>query len=507
MTSPLKILYATSEVTPFSKTGGLADVSASLPRALTALGHDVRIVTPHYREFGGDVRPLLTLDRVHSARGPTSAIVGETELPRGTADPRVPVYAIRDAQFGWFDREGIYQHHGFDFQDNLERYAFFSRATIELIPALGWRPDVLHCHDWQTALIPTYLKVGAQNNADRALDPRTVLTIHNLGYQGTFPSERFPDTGLGWEQFTSESVEFYGQVNLLKGGLLAADLLTTVSPTYAREILTEPASHGLSGVLMVRQPDLTGILNGIDTATWDPATDSALAAPFTADAFEGKAACRADLLRRVGLSPGAGPVIAMVTRLAEQKGVDLVLELLPELTTFDVRIVVLGTGNPVYEVALQAWQAKAPDRIAVVLGFDDALAHQLIAGADVFLMPSRYEPCGLSQMYAMRYGTVPVCHQTGGLADTVVDYRPRWIHENQATGFLFQPCDADALIRALQLAFAVYRNPSAWRRLMVAGMSADFGWARSAAAYVSVYRRALNIDLAPVAARGAATTS
>jgi starch synthase len=245
-------------------------------------------------------------------------------------------------------------------------------------------------------------------------------------------------------------------------------------------------------VLAARRSDLVGILNGIDTVAWDPAADPSLASSFSASAPGGKAACRTDLLRRVGLSSGRGPVVAMVTRLAEQKGIDLVIELLPELTMLDLRIVILGTGDRHYEAVLQAWSAKAPDRIAAVLRFDDALAHQVIAGADLFLMPSHYEPCGLSQQYAMRYGTVPVCHQTGGLADTVVDYRPRSILANRATGFLFKPCDADSLMRALQLALAVYRNPPAWKRLILQGMQVDFGWARSATAYVDAYRLALD---------------
>jgi starch synthase len=491
MNAPLKILFAASEVAPFSKTGGLADVTGALPPALAALGHDIRVVTPKYRSFAGEVRPLLTLERVPVAGGSVTARVGLTELPDRSGTPRVPVYAIEDDR-GWFDREGIYQHQGWDFTDNLERYAFFCRAVLELIPALGWTPDLIHCHDWQTALIPVYLNAAARTNGSATSRPRTVLTIHNLGYQGAFPGERFPAIGLGWEHFTAESLEFYGALNLFKGGILAADLVTTVSPTYAQEIQSDAASHGLSGVLAARRSDLVGILNGIDTVAWDPAADPSLASSFSASAPGGKAACRTDLLHRVDLSSGRGPVVAMVTRLAEQKGIDLVIELLPELTMLDLRIVILGTGDRHYEAVLQAWSAKAPDRIAAVLRFDDALAHQVIAGADLFLMPSHYEPCGLSQQYAMRYGTVPVCHQTGGLADTVVDYRPRSILANRATGFLFKPCDADSLMRALQLALAVYRNPPAWKRLILQGMQVDFGWARSATAYVDAYRLALD---------------
>ncbi len=490
MIHPLKILFAVSEVAPFSKTGGLADVAAALPRALAAIGHDVRIVTPRYREFSGSGDRVASL-RVDSPSGPVGVTVVRVRLPGSS----IPVYALQDDR-GWFDRDGLYQSGGRDFDDNLERFAFFSRAVLELPGALNWMPEIVHCHDWQTALVPVYLKTRGRLNGADAARPRTVLTIHNLGYQGVFPGERFPATGLGWDSFTPDGLEFYGLVNLLKGGLLAADVLTTVSPTYAREIQTEPYSHGLHGVLAARGTDLIGIINGIDGVEWDAARDPVLAAPFSASALDGKAACRDDLLHRLGLAPGPAPVLAMVTRLAHQKGVDLVVELLPELVTLDLRVVILGTGDPAYEAALREWSAKAPDRLAAVLRFDDALAHQVMAGADLFVMPSRYEPCGLSQMYAMRYGAVPVCHQTGGLADTVVDYRPRSAREGRATGFLFRPCDADGLIRALQLALAVHRDRTAWRQLITAGMRADFGWERSAADYVRVYRRALGRDRA-----------
>ncbi|MBI3608139.1 MAG: glycogen synthase GlgA [Nitrospirae bacterium] len=486
----MKILFAVSEVAPFSKTGGLADVAAALPRALAAMGHDVRIVTPRYRGFAGSGERVASL-RVASPLGPVGVDVVRVRLPGSS----IPVYAVQDDR-GWFDRDGLYQFQGRDFDDNLDRFAFFSRAVLDLPGAIDWTPDVVHCHDWQTALVPVYLQTRRRMNGSDASHPRTVLTVHNLGYQGTFPGEHFPATGLGWESFTPDGLEFYGRVNLLKGGLLAADVVTTVSPTYAREIQTEPYSHGLHGVLAARGTDLIGIINGIDVAEWNAARDPVLAASFSAAALDGKTACRDDLLRRLGLAPGPAPVLAMVTRLAYQKGVDLVVDLLPELLTLDLRVVILGTGDPAYEAALREWSAKAPERLAAVLRFDDALAHQVLAGADLFLMPSRYEPCGLSQLYAMRYGAVPVCHETGGLADTVVDYRPRSAREGRATGFLFRPCNADGLIRALQLALAVHCDRTAWRQLITAGMRADFGWERSAAEYVRVYRRALGRDRA-----------
>ncbi len=480
MADPLRILFAVSEIAPFSKTGGLGDVASALPRALAALGHDVRVVTPRYRSFTGAVERIAVM-RVAGARDIVTATVGRTTLP----DSAVPVYTVEDDR-GWFDRDGLYQSRAGEFPDNLERFAFFSRAALQMLDTLDWAPQVIHCHDWQTALIPVYLAAGS-----RRPSARTVLTIHNMGFHGSFPGDRFPAADLPAAWFSLNGVEFFGRVNLLKGGLLAADLLTTVSPTYAEEIQTEAFSYGLHDVLATRRRDLIGILNGIDRDVWNPATDSMLAARFSASKLAGKTACREDVLRRVNLAPGPAPVVAMVSRLAEQKGIDLLIDLLPELLLLDLRLIVLGTGDGRYETALRDWAAKRPDRIAAVLEFDESLAHRIMAGADLFLMPSRYEPCGLSQLYAMRYGAVPVAHQTGGLADTIVDVTPQALQDERATGFLFRPCTAENFLRAIQFALAARRERTAWKRIMTAAMRADFGWDQSAAQYVAAYRRAL----------------
>lgn len=480
MADPLRILFAVSEVAPFSKTGGLADVASALPKALASLGHDVCVVTPWYRSFEGPVNRLTTM-RIRTAQGEVTATVGRTTIPGSS----VTVYAVSDSR-GWFDRDGLYQSPQWDFTDNLDRFAFFSRAILELPKTLGWTPHLIHCNDWQTALVPMYLA------AERPRQPvRTLLTIHNMGYHGTFPGDRFRATGLPASWYSINGLEFFGQVNVLKGGLLAADLVSTVSPTYAKEIQTEALSYGLHGVLASRRGELVGILNGIDRGEWDPANDPALAAPFSAAKPAGKTECRDDLLRRTGLPSGPGPVLAMVTRLAEQKGVDLLISSLPELLSLDLRLIVLGTGDAPYEAALREWAAKRPDRMAAVLAFDESLAHRIMAGADIFLMPSRYEPCGLSQLYAMRYGAVPIAHQTGGLADTIVDYTPRAAEDGLATGFLFRPCAADSFLRAVQLALSVRRDRTAWKRLMTSAMRADYGWDRSAEQYVDAYRRAI----------------
>jgi starch synthase len=481
MGDPLRILFAVSEIAPFSKTGGLADVAASLPKALASLGLDVCVVTPRYRSFDGTVTRLATM-KVRTAQGDATATIGRTTIPGSS----VTVYTISDNR-GWFDRDDLYLSPSWDFNDNLERFAFFCRAVLQLPETLGWTPHVVHCNDWQTALVPMYLAAERTRSSIR-----TLLTIHNMGYQGTFPGNRFRAAGLPTPWYSINGVEFFGQVNLLKGGLLAADLLTTVSPTYAKEIQTEAFSHGLHGVLAGRRGDLVGILNGIDPGEWDPANDPALAAPFSAAKPAGKTECRDDLLRRANLPPGPAPVLATVTRLAEQKGVDLLIAALPELLSLDVRLIVLGTGESSYEASLRDWAAKRPDQLAAILTFDDAWAHRIMAGADIFLMPSRYEPCGLSQLYAMRYGAVPVAHQTGGLADTIVDHTPRTAEDGLATGFLFRPCAQDSFLRAVQLALAIKRDREAWRRLMASAMRADFGWERSAEHYVDAYQRAIS---------------
>ncbi len=477
----MRILFAASEVVPFAKTGGLADVAGALPKALRKLGHDVRVVLPRYRMVDAAkhrLAPLLDAVAVPVAGRVETASVLEARIP-----PDVPAYLVRCDRY--FDRDGLYQVQGVDHPDNAERFAFFSRAVLELARALDLRPDVIHCHDWQTGLVPTYLRTLHAN--DPALGRAGVLfTIHNLGYQGLFPAKTLDTIGLGRDLFTPSAIEFFGQVNLLKAGLVFSDILTTVSRRYSQEIQTAEFGCGLEGVLRARSKDVFGILNGIDEEEWDPARDPHLAARYTPESLAGKAACKADLQRAVGLRPDpATPLFGVISRLAEQKGIDLVAESLEAILDVGGQLVLLGTGEPALEERFRAAAAAHAGRVAAVIGFDVALSHKIEAGADFFLMPSRYEPCGLNQMYSLRYGTIPIVRATGGLDDTVTPFDRR---TGQGNGLKLEAATADALSLAIYRAAGLYRDPAAWRRLVANAMQGDFSWDRSAREYEALYR-------------------
>lgn len=476
----MKILFVASEVVPFAKTGGLADVAGSLPRALAALGHDVRVVLPRYR----CVDP-----RLHGLRHVASFFV-----PLASWKERCDVL---EAPFGgaaaWFiqkdiyyDRPELYRTAFGDYHDNAERFIFFSRTVPELCRSLDFAPDIVHCNDWQTGLVPLYLK--KYYGHDRHLGTaRSVFTIHNMGYQGIFWQGDFRLTGLGWEDFTPKGIEFWGNMNFLKAGIRFADAITTVSATYSREIRTPEGGHGLDGLLRDRAADLSGIVNGIDTGEWDPAADRAIAAPYSAARPAGKAACRKALRAELGLPDAPDPLIGMVTRLTSQKGLDILLDALPAVLAAGSQLVIQGSGDDHYHRALEHAAGVHRDRLRVLLRYDDALAHRIYAGADLFLMPSHYEPCGLGQMLALRYGTVPVVRRTGGLADTVIDHHGR----TTGTGFLFDDYSGTALTAAFRRALAAFREPALWRRIVRAGMEADFSWTHSAREYERVYRKML----------------
>ncbi len=482
MSEPMRGVFCTSDAVPFAKTGGLADVSGALPAALAELGCDVRIVLPGYR----------SIDRARfgfRAIGGSPVRLGDAEveveflegrLPGG----RVPVYLV--AHEPSFGRAGLYGEGGKDYEDNLERFTVFGRGALALAGRIGWTPDVLHCQDWQTGLVPVWLREEAHPAGLGGA--ATLFTIHNLAYQGLFPPERLPVTGLGRRVFTPKGVEFYGKVNVLKGGLIFADRLSTVSEQYAREIQTPEFGCGLEGVLRERAAELVGILNGVDYSAWDPSTDPHIAARYTADDLTGKEACGRDLRRLHNLAgtPRA-PLVGMISRLADQKGFDLVAAVLDRLIGAGAQFVLLGTGEPKYHELFPRFQQRYPGRVSVTLGFDDALAHRIEPGADIFLMPSRYEPSGLNQLYSLRYGTVPVVRKTGGLADTIVDAAAR----GTANGFVFETYDPGALWGALERALAAFRDRRLWRRLQQTGMRQDFSWRRAAGRYVDTYRQAL----------------
>lgn len=486
--APLRILFVSPEAVPFAKTGGLADVAGALPGELGRLGHDVRLVLPRYGAIAGAAHGLKDWGRleVPTPSGVISAEVEEGRLPGS----EVSVFAIGHDPL--FARPGLYGEAGADYPDNLERFAFFCRAVMELLLAFAkasrWTPDVLHAHDWQAALSVVYLKSLYAKRPEFA-GLGTLFTVHNLGYQGLFPASAFPKTGLGPDLFTPKTLEFYGQVNLLKGGLVFGDLLNTVSPTYSREIQTPEFGFGLDGVLRERRDRLSGVVNGIDVDTWNPATDPHLKARYSASDLSGKRQCKEALQRELGLPVRDVPLLAVVSRLTPQKGLDLIAAVLPELVRLDVQVVLLGTGDPPLELQFQSFRMQYPDRIGVRIGFDDALAHAIEAGADMFLMPSRYEPCGLSQLYSLRYGTVPIVRRTGGLADTVVPYTPQTAAEGRATGFAFTEATPEALLTTILLALRIYADRAEWTRLVRAGMATDVSWAKSAREYDTLYRR------------------
>lgn len=494
--NPLKILLVSPEAVPFAKTGGLADVAGALPRELARLGHSVRLVIPRYGTIDGRKHGFKEWTRlaVPTASGSIGAIIEQGRLadPGVPADRSVQVLAVRHDPY--FDRHGLYQEAGVDYPDNLERFAFFCRAVMELLLVLGkaaaWKPDLLHAHDWQTALCLVYLRtLYAGHLAMKGIG--TLFTVHNIGYQGEFPAAEYPKTALGPELFTPKALEFYGSLNLLKGGLVFADFLNTVSPTYSREIQTAELGFGLDGVLRERRDRLVGIVNGIDVEVWNPAADPNLPGRYSGSDLSGKRACKTGLQRELKLPVRDVPLLAIVSRLTHQKGLDLVAEILPELMELDLQVALLGTGDPSYEALFRSLHARYPEKIGLRVGFDDGLAHRIEAGGDIFLMPSRYEPCGLNQLYSLRYGTVPIVRRTGGLADTVLPYSPRAVREGRATGFTVNEATPEALLSTVLLALRVYADRTEWNSLIQAGMRTDVSWARSASSYAELYRRVL----------------
>jgi starch synthase len=482
----MRILYAASEVVPFAKTGGLGDVAGALPVALNRLGHDVKVVMPKYAVVEEGRWGLTVLDElsVTLAGREHRFTVWSGHLPDS------PVEILFLANDHLFGRPGLYQEHGRDYPDNLERFAAFSRAVLEIPKQLRWSPDVLHANDWQTALTFAYLRAHCAGDAVlRAMG--TVLTIHNLGYAGLFPAEEFSTLGLPADYFTPQTLEFYGKVNLLKAGLVLGGVLSTVSPTYSREIQTPQFGHGLEGILQARSQDLFGIVNGVDYRYWDPSHDAHLPKGYDAHDLNGKRVCKRALQKECRLPVAPVPLIGMISRLTVQKGVDLLLDVLDDVMRRDLQLVILGTGDPAIHGALQQAAERYPKKISVHLAFDDALAHRIEAGSDLFLMPSRYEPCGLNQLYSLRYGTIPIARRTGGLADTIVDATPTHLDAGTATGFQFEAASGHALLTTLCLALCLYEDRALWKRMVHAAMAADFSWERSARDYLQLYQRAI----------------
>lgn len=494
----LSVLLASSEVVGFAKTGGLADVSGYLPRALERRGHRCAVILPLYRSVRNGPHQLEATDHVLAIplRGQTIPVrLWKTTLPGS----EVPVYLTEQREL--FERDdpalgrNIYQlttpdGRKQDYPDNCARYTVFCRAVMEAIPLLGFAPDILHANDWQTGLLPIYQHELYQHRPGyRQL--RTLMTIHNIAYQGVFKSWEFPITGFPWRLFNHHQMEFYGQLNFLKSGLVFADWINTVSPTYAEEIQTSYFGCGLEGVLTERRHKLSGIVNGVDYSTWNPATDTLLPMNYDeTNVREGKAACKAELQRRFNLPvESKTPVLGMIARLVEQKGIELVLKSADELFQRPAQLVILGEGEPEYHHRLLELKNRYPDRVGLLLGFDESLAHQIEAGSDLYLMPSLFEPSGLNQLYSLKYGTPSIVRTTGGLADTITDAYEESIAQDRATGFRFQSFTPQAFMGAVHRALNLYQHePEQFLKVVRRGMRQDWSWDRAAQGYEDLYR-------------------
>jgi starch synthase len=472
---PMKILIATPEATPYVKTGGLADVTGALLKEYTRMNLQPTLVLPLYRQ----IREQFTLaDTGHRVTVPMgNRTVSGRILSHGPS-----AYFLECDKF--FDRTDLYGTPAGDYPDNAARFTFFSRAALEACIALRLEPDVIHCNDWQTGLMPLYLRTLYRN--DLFSRTASLMTIHNLGYQGLFDVSHLPLTGLPAEWFNPEGIEFYGKINFLKAGLIAADIITTVSKTYAKEILTPEYGHGLDGFLRKRESVIHGIINGIDTDEWDPLKDTFIPLPYGATDLSGKKVCKNDLMKECSLSTHKRdiPLLSFIGRLSAQKGLDIFIEAADDIMAAGVHVIILGKGDKEIQDNILSLARKHRGRIFVKIGYDEAFAHRVYAGSDLFVMPSRYEPCGLGQLIAMRYGTIPVARRTGGLEDTIADYGPL---RSSGTGFLFDEYRASSLKDCLERALCAYMDTQRWRKIISSAMAQDFSWQRSAKEYITLY--------------------
>jgi starch synthase len=486
----MRIFFVTPEAVPCSRAGGLGDISYHLPRALKALGHQVTVLVPKYR--GAEEFPLERLDGLE--REIDLSISRRTaEFYRLVVDDGEGHEIILIGSDDLFDRPGIYGNEFGDYDDNAERFIFFSKAAFSYLSETvsPKEPTVIHAHDWASGLVPMYAKVLTRQNPNLA-QAGTLFTYHNLASQGTFPYYDFTMTGLDWSHFTFKGLEFHGQLNLTKAGLLGAHLINTVSHKYAKETLGPELGRGLEGLLKERRPDLRSVLNGVDYSLWDPAKDRYLPQVFSLDDLEGKNVCRRHLASLFGLKDDHLPIVAVVSRLLARKGLDLINRAMPSLLEMPMRMVFMGTGEDHFISFLRETASANPGKVGLKLAYDQALIHQIVAGADILLVPSRFEPCGLEQLYALKYGTVPVVRATGGLDDTVMDELTR---PSLGTGYKFQDFSPEAMVGLLSTAIEDYKEKDKWRGLMRRGMLEDFSWDRSAAAYVQIYSQALAIAI------------
>ncbi|NOT84097.1 MAG: glycogen synthase GlgA [Methylococcaceae bacterium] len=474
-----KILFVTSEAHPLIKTGGLADVAGSLPKALAELGQDIRILLPFYQAIktNQEVYYRCTV-RVNNS----DVNILESRMQ----DSNVIIWLVDYPAYFSMPGNPYVDIHGQAWPNNAERFALFCRIAAEIATNrayLDWQPDIVHCNDWQTGLTPALLSLETTR-------PATVFTIHNMAYQGIFPASTYPQLNLPGRLWNPNGLEFHNQLSFIKGGLAFSDHITTVSPTYAEEIQTAEFGYGLEDLLKYRQAHLTGIINGMDLEQWDPATDSTLASQYDADNLDKKQLNKAALQQAMNLPVAPKlPLFALISRLVDQKGIDMVLDCLPEMINMPCQFVLLGSGDKVFEERLQRFAQNNPTKIAIRIGYDESLAHLIEAGADIFLMPSRFEPCGLNQLYSQRYGTLPIVRKTGGLADTVVDAIPETINDHTASGIVFNAPHAGALLEAIKRCQLLFNDPKTWRQLQKNAMRKDFSWQNSAQQYLKLYEQ------------------
>ncbi len=483
MTESLKVWFLASEVAPFAKTGGLADVAGSLPACLKNLEVDVRVGLPFYRmakDGNFEARKVLEGLEVPSGNTRLRGNVLEASTEEG-----VPVYLFDREDL--FDRQGLYGTPEGDYPDNLERFTYFCRAALLFAKKAGFQLDVVHCHDWQTGLIPAYLKTLYREDSFFS-GVSSIFTIHNMGYQGLFPPDNLSTCGIPISEFHPEGIEYWNQISLLKAGIMYADAVTTVSPRYSRDIQTPEFGMGMHDILRKRSADLYGILNGVDYAVWDPDRDSHVTANYSPQEMAGKRRCKEALIQEMGLDSTLRkrPVLGMISRLDDQKGLDLLVQILDELLALEVGLVVLGLGEERIQKAIQEAAEHHPGRVGLKIGFDEPLAHRIMAGADMLLVPSRYEPCGLAQIYALKYGTVPIVRATGGLDDTIQQFDPS---SGKGTGFKFVEYEAKAFLDQIMEAVKVFEDSPGWMKLVESGMQAEFSWEKSAREYVSLYEK------------------
>ena len=488
----LRILLTASEAVPWSKTGGLADVSTALGKALASAGHDVTLIVPYHRGTPFAQENALS---VHQTGTTVTVPLGAHKVSGSVCWAETPNSQLRLLlidQPDYFDRPSLYHDKHGDYHDNLERFVFFSRAVLEVAHKLVLRPDVIHVNDWQTGLIPALLEIERRGTPGFE-QTKSVLTIHNLAFQGWFPSSGMVTTNVSWEYFNWQQMECHDQLNLLKTGIAFSDQLTTVSPSYAKEIQTVEFGCGLHELLASRQHDLVGILNGIDPDEWSPQHDKFISPNFNIEDYASqKPKCKAHLQQRMGLPPRTDvPLFGMVSRMTDQKGLDLITEVAEPLLSEDVQIAFLGSGDERYEAMIGEMASRQSSKVAAKIGFDEALAHEIEAAADFYLMPSRFEPCGLNQMYSLAYGTIPLVRAVGGLADSVVDVTDKTLADGTATGIAFHEYTSLEFLKAFHRCLQLYRKPELLHQVVRSGMQCDFSWDRSAEKYVSVYHKVL----------------